>query len=598
MKKIVTLGLLGLLLVSGMGGVPLLTHHTNDGPAAHRADSHFSDALEFSPLSLDRRDGYTVIDCVQATSYTMGGGLPRLPVVTTTYTLPFGTRVSGVTVTYAGEQNHPLPSLPAPAPSAHLLSLIETSPASRPVAYQQAEYPDRSFSYSTAAGLWNGQRATFLSVHLYPARYHSAANTVRYYSQATLDIIYTPAEPLALPDAYDLLILTPAGYTGQLQTLVDHKNANGVDTVMVTLDDIPQQGADIQESIKHYIRDAIEQWGITSVLLVGAGVEGEEQFPVRYAWIPSGRYEEKFPSDLYYADIYDANGSLSTWDADGDGKYAEYPDDVAAIDIVPDVYVARLPCNNAFELRTVVNKIVSYEESNAMTNVIVQIGGDTFPGDGENVNEGEFANEEVLKRLPGYESVRLWASTGDLTKGNIIRAINQGADFVDFSGHGSPLSWATHAPNDDEVWLPQKTFYSPYSGFLYVDYTWTFNLKKLPAVVFNACSCSKFSYTPDCISWVTLRKPLGGGIASFGASGIGYGSYGTSETDRLFGWMEVNLFEGMYATKVLGPVWGDAIAEYATSFDLEEVDYKTLLEMALFGDPTLAIADGTSPTPR
>jgi hypothetical protein len=95
-----------------------------------------------------------------------------------------------------------------------------------------------------------------------------------------------------------------------------------------------------------------------------------------------------------------------------------------------------------------------------------------------------------------------------------------------------------------------------------------------------------------------VRKPLGGGIASFGASGIGYGSYGTNETERLFGWMEVHLLEGMYSEKVLGQVWGNAIIEYALSFDLEETDYKTLLELALFGDPSMAIDNGFNSAAR
>ena len=44
------------------------------------------------------------------------------------------------------------------------------------------------------------------------------------------------------------------------------------------------------------------------------------------------------------------------------------------------------------------------------------------------------------------------------------------ADFVDFSGHGSYASWATHAPSDDRTWLPPKSIISPYTGWLYIDY--------------------------------------------------------------------------------------------------------------------------------
>ena len=142
-----------------------------------------------------------------------------------------------------------------------------------------------------------------------------------YYSDsATIDITYTsPENPVSFPDEYDLLIITPDEFTDELQPLVDYKDQNEIPTIMVTLDDIPEQGVDKQEEdIKNYIKDAIETWGITYVILVGSGVQGEEKFPVRYAYCFPYHFEENFPSDLYFADIYDGAGSFSTWDDDGD----------------------------------------------------------------------------------------------------------------------------------------------------------------------------------------------------------------------------------------------------------------------------------------
>jgi len=385
---------------------------------------------------------------------------------------------------------------------------------------------------------------------------------------------------------------------------VDYKNDHDIKTKLVTLDEIPSQGLDEQEDIKYYIKDSMENWGITDLLLVGAGVEGEELFPVRNAWVPSGSYEQYFPSDLYYADIYDSNMSFSSWDADGDGKYAEYYNnndapDKSAIDIYPDVYLGKLPCNNANELTIIVDKIINYEEHNKMVNRVVQLGGDTFPGDPEGIYEGEFCNAAVMDNLPGYSTIQLWGTNNKLKKQEIKKAFNKGVDFVDCSGHGSWASWATHAPDDEETWIPSKTLipYSPYTGLLYVDLNLFLylNSKKLPVVIFNACSCSKYSHSPNSISWAMLKKSGAGGIASFGASGIGYGSYGSSETERLWGWMEINILKELYNTKNLGEVWSNSINDYANSFVLDDGDYKTLLEVAMFGDPTLNIEDGNDP---
>ena len=53
-----------------------------------------------------------------------------------------------------------------------------------------------------------------------------------------------------------------------------------------------------------------------------------------------------FASDLYYADLYNANGSFCSWDTDNDGLYAEWPypqPQQDTVDLVPDVYVGDSP---------------------------------------------------------------------------------------------------------------------------------------------------------------------------------------------------------------------------------------------------------------
>ena len=380
---------------------------------------------------------------------------------------------------------------------------------------------------------------------------------------------------------------------------MEHKNGLGIETKLTTLDEIPSVGADEQESIKYYIKDAIENWGITYVLLVGAGVKDQELFPVRYAWIPSTPHEDNFPSDLYFADIYDGNMNFSDWDKDGDGRYAEYPVDKDNVDVHPDVYLGKLPCNNAGEVRTVVDKIINYKAHNKMTKKILQAGGDTFPDDAEEINEGEYANEKVMEKLPGYTTTQLWGSNGQLTKGNVAKGFKSNVDFVDFSGHGSYASWATHPPNEDKIWIPAKTLFSPYTGWLFVDFDLFLvnNGKKLPVAVYNSCSNNKYTEFEQCLGWKTLSKKNGGGIASYAASGIGFGGHGTGETERVMGWMEVHVFEELFNTKELGQSWANCVSGYYNAFvgSFNMNDYKTMLEFSMFGDPTLVIEDGDDP---
>jgi len=592
MRKLLPLCIVGILVLSGLGAVAI---------SGLNETRSISETVSFSQPILTEKEDYISVELPEATSYLGKTGKASLPVITKQYVFPFGTQITNVDVIYdeTGEQVLSKPVMLAPEPQ--IVSTALKLSTQKEIQEIQAipniiAYPASSYSYLVGTGLQNGEHVVFLSVHLYPIRYKQSINTICYSDGAAIDISYTPPEsPVNFGDSYTLLIITPAQFTTQLQPLVDYKNDNEVPTIMVTLEDIPVVGVDRQEDIKYYIKNAIETLGISNVLLVGAGVEDQELLPVRYVWIPSGDYENEYPSDLYYADIYNSVGSFSDWDFDNDGRYCEFPGDILAVDLYPDVYLGRFPCNTADEVTTIVNKIINFQEHNKVLNKIIQIGGDTFPGDDEGVYEGEYANTQVLTKLPGYTSTKLWASLGTLTKSSIIMNINKNVDFVDCSGHGSWASWATHPPNDEDSWIPTKTLYSPYNGFMYYDAQFLFNSKKLPVFVFNACSTSKYCESPNCLSWKVIARSGGGGIASFGASGIGYGSYGTHETERLWGWIEVHLFQELYNTKVLGQVWANALNDYIDSFELDDADYKTITEMAMFGDPTLAIQDGKNP---
>ena len=602
MKKIVSILVIGLFVLTEIGAIAVPIEHN---------PKNIIEVLNISTPLLNEKQDYVQVTLPESDLNLIVPGKPLLPKITKVYAFPFGTKITDVRVTFSEETQETISKLVEPSPEAVIVSSVNglNTDDEKSVTYDDIEtYPETRYAFRTGAGLQDAEHVLFLTVNIYPLQYTPSTNTITYSKTATINIDYvTPVNPVTFGDEYSLLILTPSQFTDELQPLVDYKNNDGTSTLMVTLDEIPDTGVDKQESIKYYIKDAIENWGITYLLLVGAGIEENQLFPVRYAWIPSGEYEQNFPSDLYYADIYNSTGGFSTWDKDGNGKHAEMRgsfNDMDKVDMYPDVYLGKLPCNNEAEVTTIVDKIINYEEHNKMLNTIVQIGGDTFPGDDDNVNEGEYANSKVIEKLPGYTSKKIWASESDgalqLTKENIAAGFNGNTDFVDFSGHGSHLSWATHAPADEETWLPPKSIISPYTGWLYIDYDFylVHNQYKHPVVVFNACSCSKYTESATCIAWKTMNGNAGG-IASFGASGIGYGSYGLSEVERVWGWMEVHIFEGVYTDKILGVAWAHALNGYINSFIEDEywddADYKTILEMTMFGDPSLAIENGKDP---
>ena len=151
-------------------------------------------------------------------------------------------------------------------------------------------------------------------------------------------------------------------YSAYLIPLVEHKISHNISTKLVTLEEIDGTGRDKQEQIKYFIKDAIENWGIKYVLLVG----DKTRMPVRYTSPLALFYEHsigEIPTDLYYADIYDSDGKFCSWDSNNDNKFGRntfyYSDKV---DLYPDVAIGRLYCNNYSEVINVVNKIISYED--------------------------------------------------------------------------------------------------------------------------------------------------------------------------------------------------------------------------------------------
>jgi len=601
MKKILSVLVIGIFVLSGLGAV-----------TGSESEKEITEKIYFSNPILQEKDEFINVDVSEAITHTYGNGEPYLPFVNRVYAFPFGTTIDNVEVTFSDIQEIQLTKKITPAPTIHTFAsgnTITIEETDYEKLYNEIEiYPQERFGYRVGAGLNSGERKIILTVTVYPIQYNPGENTLYYSSDATINVKYTlPETPVIFPDEYDFLIIAPEQFNSALQPLVDHKNnlVPPVNTVLVDYEDVPDypEGDDAQEDLKLYIKEAIETWGITHVLLVGASVEGEELLPARKAWIPSQPYEDNFPSDLYFADIYDASMGFSDWDVDEDGKYAEYPSDMAEIDVHPDVYFGRFPANNVAEVEIIVAKIIEFKTHNMMVEKILSIGGDSLPG--SDVYTGEYANEKVLEKLPGYTSIRLWGTNGKMTKANIAKGFMDCVDFADFSGHGSVLSWATHPPDDDEIWIPLGTLipFSPNPGWMSGDFD-RFNVDngyKYPVVVYTACCNNKFTHKPNCLGWATVIKENGGAIACFAESGIGHGPAGTPFVTCCIGWMEVKIFEELYNTKELGESWGNSVSDYYTTFEatgLDSSDWKTMLEFLMIGDPTLVIEDGDDPRSR
>ena len=420
---------------------------------------------------------------------------------------------------------------------------------------------------------------------------------------------------------YDLLIISPKKFSKHLCLLVIHKNRMGVKTKLVNVEEVYckmfSQGRDDAERVKYYIKDAIENWGIKYVLLVGGRknqLKSETWWiPVRYSYLDrnySTLEEKQFLTDLYFADIYDREGNFSSWDNNKNKIFSEWEKNKSAVDIpdlYPDVFVGRLPCRNFLEVRIMVKKIIFYERGKCpdswFRNMVV-VAGDTYPNKTP-YYDGEVYTQMGLDMMPGFNPIKLWTSDGSLNSSDdVVKAINEGCGFIWFSGHGGPESWATHPPNDRETWI---------KGLRLQDMLYLFNGRKLPVCIsgsgcfnnmFNVSLMNSpwvYGYTiPRCWGWGLVGKIYGGSIATIAATAFSYESPDIDTGDGGCKLLDMQFFSeyGLNGTDILGETWGNAITSFLNSYPIDWNDNsstghaliaKNVQQWLLIGDPSLKI---------
>ena len=425
------------------------------------------------------------------------------------------------------------------------------------------------------------------------------------------------------PGVYQLLIITPHQFVHALQPLVRHKQAMGLPTRLVTLKEIYQhtfwQGRDNAEKIKYFIAEAVAQWGIHYVLLVGgrsSQIANTWYCPVRYA-SSSDDWDTEFLSDLYFADIYNATGGFSTWDSNENGLYSEwYPNQAAVdtgIDYTPDIAVGRLPCRSVREVQTEVNKIITYETTATTSSwfpTMLVVAGDTYP-QSENPNwtgcEGEYYGDRAIENMTGFTPTRLYASAQTFqSKDDVITAFHSGFGFVYLVGHGSPRQWGNHPVNSTAFIQGPNTN----------DMGKLRNHDRLPVCIVSGCHNCQFDvclgrllnytlryrqeYVPECWGERSMSVRNGGTVGTIGVTALGY----TKEDKHSFhggiNELEVAFFHayGHNHNLRLGDAWAAALNLYAATYPVDSnglggsdtwIDSKVISSWELLGDPSLQL---------
>ena len=599
MRKIFPIIVVGLLVLGGLG----LT-------ASSIEENHISEkaSFVFSRPILREKSEYVTLDLQETNGFLMKQDKPMLPSFTQTFTYPAGTDITNVKCIAKNVQKLQLSKQIEPTPTAIPVSALSKAVAEE-ASYSLTEpYPKTWYEYDIGSGIVDNERSIILKVEIHPVKYNPIESYIEWADEVEIEIEYN-LDPISTnyDDEYDLLILSPSKYSGQIQPLINHKNNREISTIAVTLSEIssgtyfPVEGRDEIEEIKYFIKNAIDNWLVTNVLIVGSASD----FPARLTHVDLGSDNEVFVSDLYYADIYNGENEFSSWDTNENDIFGEYDwnGETDEVDFYPDIKIGRLACVDTTQVTTIVNKIIKYENDKAYTqswfNNIVVIGGDTIPesyGDDSDTDEGERVNQFILDRMQGFIPDIIWDSNGRLSGlvptglDNIKAGIENGCGFLDFSGHGAPWVWTTFPHNGDRQSLPSPT--GKYTNSIIDDLR---NGDMLPIVMNGGCSLGKYQSNRNCFAWAFLANPNGGGIASYGATALGYVYVGEYVTEGLVEGLTIDLFEAYRDGAItFGEMYVDGLNTYLGP-SIDGGDYKTLMEWHTFGDPTLAIGEDSTP---
>jgi hypothetical protein len=287
------------------------------------------------------------------------------------------------------------------------------------------------------------------------------------------------------------------------------------------------------------------------------------------------------------------------------------------MDLYPDVYLGRLPCRDKREVRIIVDKIINYEKNKASENWfkrMILVSGDHWK-DSEHISEGVLIMEEASEIMSDFTPVKLYATEKNkLLVRDINKAINKGAGFAYFSGHGGTTMWGIHYPPDATGWAPSLGKLGVITFYKTADMNFLRNKGKLPITVVGGCLNGKFDISignsikkgkiklsqTNCWAEKLTIKKGGGAIATIANTGLGTHALADSDHNSindyleiLDGWLELRFFQ-LYKQEqvdVLGDLHGGAIEDYLNRFlgGHDEMELKMVQQWELFGDPSLKV---------
>jgi len=277
------------------------------------------------------------------------------------------------------------------------------------------EFRDEVDSYASPESYYKLQslgdfRGTRVSrVLLLPHRYDAKSGMLYLYPKASYKISYRPNLVKQGAGAYDYLVISKRANFAALEPWIAHKRiSQNLRFNVVAFEDM---NATTAEAVKNWIHAEFNRAQFKYSLIVG----GENQIPQTRVETTTDR---NTPSDLPYYTMGDAT------------------------DVIPEVYGGRIVADSPETVSHVVSKWIAYErDSSASVGWSRAVG--IASNEGANPSDADYvtAIQGRFTANLGSQSIYFYQNNADSTPAAFNAALDTGAWWVTYLGHGSGTDW-------------------------------------------------------------------------------------------------------------------------------------------------------------
>jgi hypothetical protein len=303
-----------------------------------------------------------------------------------------------------------------------------------------------------------------------------------------------PSDWRSVAHHYDYLIITYEDFYAAMSPLVDHYASQGMDVALIKLGDVYDEfnyGLKSPQAIYEFIQYAFFNYpgGPPAYCLLVGDASWDYK---NYEYLP---YIDYCPTFHFWTRKWGETASDNFFVA------------VSGNDVVPDLYVGRMPVNTVDELDLMIQKSLTYAQApqgNWRSTVIFSNGAIDSASAVEFDGYVDMWVENYFP--PWYEPTLLYKNPSagheqyQSTNEELIRAINQGAMCVNYQGHAGNQIWET---------MTLEGIASLTNGI------------KLPFVMGYSCFTGIFSNTRG-FGEAFILQPGGGAVAYFSNGAVGY----------------------------------------------------------------------------